>query len=95
MKFDKKLNYYLRDANIDFTTFEILEVIPQKNDHAVVFLAPRTQGMYSYFCVHFMNNHNYYGSLEQMLEASVEYERITDKDAERIKKDYYARKGEN
>ena len=95
MKFDKKLNYYLRDAHVDFMAFEILEVIPQKNDHAVVFLAPRTMGTNSNFCVQYMDNHNYYGSLEKMLEVSVAYERITDKDAERIKKDYYARKGEN
>lgn len=95
MKFDKKLNYCLRDAHVDFTAFEILEIIPQKNDHAVVFLAPRTFGTNSYFCVQYMDNHNYYGSLEKMLEVSVAYERITDKDAERIKKDYYTRKGEN
>ena len=95
MKFDRKLNYYLRDAHVDFTAFEILEVIPQKNDHAVVFLAPRTMGTNSNFCVQYMDNHNYYGSLEKMLEVSVAYERITDKDAERIKKDYYTRKGDN
>lgn len=95
MKFDKKLNYYLRDAHIDFTAFEILEVIPQKNDHAVVFLAPRILGTNSNFCVQYMDNHNYYGSLEKMLGVSVAYERITDKEAERIKKDYYTRKGEN
>lgn len=43
MNLGKKPTHYLRDAHIDFTTFDVVDIVPQLDGSAVVILAHKNQ----------------------------------------------------
>lgn len=95
MKLDKKIAYYLREAHVDFTEFEIIEILPINNDHAAVLLAPKSNGAFrQYFNLQYFETSNYYATLENMMEICVECNFCSRREADRIIKDFYNRKEE-
>lgn len=89
MNITKKAAHYLREAHIDFTTFSILDIAVQNEKHAAVLLAPINRARDKYFCVQYMGNSYYYGSIEQMLDICVETGYLTRREADRLLTDYY------
>ncbi len=73
MNLGKKLTHYLRDAHIDFTTFDVVDIAPQPDDHAVVILAHKDQTIkYPRFNVQYKGTNAWYESLERLLDVCVE-----------------------
>ena len=52
MHIDRKLEKYLA-GQIDFDEFYLVAAEPVNEKNAVMFLAPKTIGMYKYFCVRY------------------------------------------
>lgn len=90
MKLDKKMEFYLRDAHIDFTAFHVLDVAPKTEEHAAVLLAPKHDAPIKCFCVQYRGKHHNYGSIENMMIACVEYGWLSQKAADKLTKEYYA-----
>ena len=90
MKLDKKMEFYLREAHIDFTSFRVLEVVPQNEEHAVVLLVPKNTTPTKYFCTQYRNRILYFGSTENMMVACVESNYLSQRMADKLVKEYYA-----
>ena len=89
MKLDKKMEFYLRDAHIDFTAFHVLGVIPKTEEHAAVLLTPKPSAPLKYFCVQYRGKQHFYGSVENMMIACVEYGWLSQKAADKLTKEHY------
>lgn len=87
MRLNRKMLHFLK-ANIDFSSFYIVDIIPQNKKDAVVLLAPISEGEYSYFNLQYRDKSHYYGTFESMLEACVHYKYVSKFKAKRIKKRY-------
>lgn len=73
MNLGKKLTHYLRDAHIDFTTFDVVDIAPQPDGHAVVILAHKDQMIkHPRFNVQYKDTNAWYESLERLLDVCVE-----------------------
>ncbi len=90
MKLDKKLEHLLGEAHIDFGEYHILEVIPVFRDRGVVLLVPRKGGEFHYFCLQDDGRHLYYGSIEKMMAVCVECDYLTQREADKLTREYYA-----
>ncbi len=95
MKMNKKLEYHLRHAHIDFTAFRIIEILPQNNEHAVVLLAPKDAAPLNYFAYQHEDKCLYYNSIEDMLLSCVRRNYLTRRAADKIIKNFYKKKGTN
>lgn len=89
MNITKKAAHYLREAHIDFTSFYILDIAVQNEKHAAVLLALIDRARDRYFCIQYMGNSYFYGSIEQMMNICVETEYLTRREADRLISDYY------
>lgn len=67
MNLRKKLTHYLRDAHIDFITFDVVDIAPQMDGHAVVILAYKDSTIkHSRFNVQYKDTNVWYESLGRL-----------------------------
>ena len=72
MHIDRKLEKYLA-GQIDFDEFYLVAAEPVNEKNAVMFLAPKTIGMYKYFCVRYGTlGTNWFGSIEEATKFALE-----------------------
>lgn len=70
MKFPNKLTKCLV-AQIDFSTFYVLDVVPNKAHGSVVFLLPKRITEHSYYGLAVGEKTYWHGSVERMLDEAV------------------------
>lgn len=88
MNLPDKTAHYLR-GSIDFDSFFILDIAVQDKDNAALLLAPRDISTDKYFCMQYRGNSYFYGSVENMMEACVEYKYLSRTAANQLTKKYY------
>lgn len=70
MNLSKRMAHYLK-GNIDFSSFYIVDVIPQNKHNAVILLAPTIKEKYSHFNLQYKDRSLYYGTIEGMMEQCI------------------------
>ena len=90
MHIDRKLEKYLA-GQIDFDEFYLVAAEPVNEKNAVMFLAPKTIGMYKYFCVRYGTlGTNWFGSIEEATKFALEHGYISKLKAKTINTRYYS-----
>ncbi len=90
MKLDKKMEYYLRHFDIEFSENYLLEVLPQNEDYAIVLTAPKSLGEYKYFRLMHKNGHNeHYSTIERLANVCVERNYLNRREADKLIKEYH------
>lgn len=84
MKLSKKLTEALREAHIDFTSFNIVDIAPQKDGHAVVILAAKTPKTMPRFNVQYRGHSLWYDDLHRLMDICVEEKLYTRLAADRL-----------
>lgn len=89
MHIDRKLEKYLV-GDIDFSEFYLVSAEPVNDDYAVVFLAPKAIGQYTYFNVRYGHlSSNFFCSIEEATKFAVECGYISNLKAKAINSRYY------
>ncbi len=94
MKMDKRLEFYLRNSDIEFRREYLLEVIPQDEKEAVILTAPKGLGEHSYFHFQYRSASFYFGTIEQMLDYCIERGYLNRRAADKLIKEYRALRGD-
>jgi len=72
MNISKRAAHYLRDTDVDFHTFYILDIVVQSKKDAVVILAPRDPDSDRYFSVQYKGKKYGFQSIGHMMDVLVE-----------------------
>ncbi len=93
MNLGKKQTHYLREAHIDFTSFDIVDIAPQPDDHAVVILAHKDPRIgHLRFNVQYRGKSLWYESLERLMDICVSMKLYRRTEANRVLKNFYETK---
>ena len=71
MRFPRRLAKCLV-AQIDFSVFHVLAVLPHKTHGSVVLLLPKEKTAHSYYGMYIGQKCHWYGTVEQMLDSAVQ-----------------------
>lgn len=72
MNISKRAAHYLRDADVDFATFFILDIAVQNKDDAVIILVPRPPETDRYFCAQYKGRKYGFQSIDRMMAVLAE-----------------------
>ncbi len=72
MNISKRAAHYLRDTDVDFHTFYILDIAVQNEKDAVVILAPRYPDTDHYFSAQYQGKKYGFQSIDHMMDVLVE-----------------------
>ena len=85
MKLSRKLTEALREAHIDFATFDIVDLAPQKDGHAVVILAAKkVEHNLPRFNVQYRDHSLWYYDLAHLMDICVHEKLYTRLAADRL-----------
>lgn len=84
MNISRRAAHYLRDTDIDFHTFYILDIAVQSKEDAVVILAPRRPDTDRYFMAQYKGKRYGYQSIDRLIDVLVEGKYISRFAADRL-----------
>ncbi|MEG0919182.1 MAG: hypothetical protein RR967_01875 [Anaerovoracaceae bacterium] len=88
MNISKKAAHYLKNTDIDFATFSILDIAVQDKDNAVLILAPINPNVDRYFFTQYKGKKCGFESIERMMSVLVECRHINRFYADRLIEKY-------